>query len=126
MFTIVCDKTNADSFRWSQTVADHMETSLYCQKLESSSFIFYFILAAGVSDHSLVPAIANLQLTKQDDRKDSQHTIDSESSETDSCYGDDRSYEASSSKRENSEDAVTEDQSKAPVELKGEVLILNH
>ena len=29
VFAVVCDKTDADSFRWSQTVADHMETSLY-------------------------------------------------------------------------------------------------
>ena len=28
VLTIVCDKTDADSFRSSQTVADHMETTL--------------------------------------------------------------------------------------------------
>ena len=31
VFTIVCNKTDADGFRSSQTVADHMETRLNCQ-----------------------------------------------------------------------------------------------
>ena len=40
VFTIVCDKTNADNFQSSQTVADHMETRLYIGDYLKNNYAF--------------------------------------------------------------------------------------